>query len=449
MSSIQLYPHQVDALGSLDHMEGFALFFDMGTGKTLTIIRDMERRFGDGRNRRALVIAPLSVVHSWVREIETHSHLSVRAIRGTRKQRTEAMASEAQVKVINYDLLYANLPELMQIGADYLVADESQRLISPSARWTKAALKLSQIAKTKRVLTGTPIRNWPIDLYNQMRFINPSILPWRSHFAFRKEFAIEMNMGGFSKIIGVRNEHDIRQRCSPFVRYVAFDDAIAGMPEWVDEVREVPLNTEQKRVYRELSKDLLTMVDDGLVTAQNAAIQTMRLSQIAGGTLLDSSGKAHRLGSNKLKELNTILDDNRGRQCVVWCKFTEEIRWLAEELDAPCIYGATGASERQAYLEMFEKGECSILIAQVQTLAEGVNELKQADFEVRWSYDWSYTTFVQSRARLRRSGRDKTKPCISIQLVAEGTTDTKVIAAVRRKESVAVNTLEEIRRLIK
>jgi len=442
---VKLYPHQEEALRAMHGQEGFALFFDMGTGKTLTAIRDMEERFSRGLATRALVLCPLSVVHAWIDEIGRFSPLSARAVRGTLKQREDALSSEAQVLVMNYDLLHKYEKQLA--GVDYIVADESQRLISPKARWTKAALRLAKSAKTRRILTGTPIRNWPIDLYNQMKFINPSILPWRSHFAFRKEFAIELNMGGFSKIIGVRNEDDIRQRCAPFVRYVTFDDAIKGMPEWVEQVRTVELNADQKRAYKELSKDLLTKIGSGLVTAQNAAIQMLRLSQIAGGTLRDVDGKDHRLGTRKLDELKDIIASGH-KGIVVWCKFVEEIKWLGEELDAPVIYGAVDDKDRRRILTEFEAGKHQVLIAQVQTLAEGVNELKNADVEVRWSYDFSYVTYVQSRARMRRSGRDMTKPCLSIQLVSEGTTDMKVIEAVKRKEGVALNTLEEIRRIV-
>jgi len=443
--SIQLYAHQAEALKAMRNQDGFALFFDMGTGKTLTTIRDMEAHFTASEVARALVLCPLSVVHAWQAELEKFSALSVRVVRGTVKQRNEALASTAQVLVMNYDILHKYVDQLKNV--DYIVADESQRLISPKARWTKAALKLSKLAKVRRVLTGTPIRNWPIDLYNQMRFINPAILPWRSHFAFKKQFAIEMNMGGFSKIIGMRDEDDIYARCAPFVRYVSFDDAIKGMPEWVDQIRTVEMTADQKRMYKELSKDMLTSVDMGMVTAQNAAIQVLRLSQIAGGTIMDEDGKPHRLGSKKLDELKDIIASGHKR-IVVWCKFVEEIKWLAEELDVPCIYGAVPDDERRTILKAFEAGEHQVLIAQVQTLAEGVNELKNADCEVRWSYDFSYVTYVQSRARLRRSGRDKSKPCLSIQLVTDGTTDTKVIAAVQRKESVAIGSLQEIRRLI-
>jgi len=448
------YHAQQDALDAMDGKTGFALFFDMGTGKTYTTMLDAARMFKRGDVSKMLVVSPLSVAHHWEDEIdEWFAHLTVRVVRGTPAVRKRIIGGPQMVAVINYDLVHSHLDELMAAGFDLIVADESHRLASPKARWTKALLKLAGTAKYRRALTGTPIRNWELDLYNQMKFIDPTILPWRSHFAFRKEFAIEQMFGGFTKVIGMRDVERIRTLCAPHCRYVTFDDVVKDMPPWVETVRTVPLTKEQARVYREVSRDLLAEVSSGTVTAQNAAIQTLRLSQVAGGTVRTEDGEPVILGSNQMAELLTIASAATGG-VVVWCKFVDEIRWVTEQLQAggftaSCIYGEVPAAQRRHLLKSFESGALQFLVCQVQAVSEGVNELKNADLEVRWSYDWSYVTFVQSRARMRRSGRDKSKACRSILLVAEGTTDEKVAAAVKRKENVAVSSLEDIRRLVK
>jgi len=442
--SLKLYPHQEKAVQLLEDNEGYCLFHDMGSGKTITTITDMVSRLEDGRNQRVLIVCPLSVMPSWVREIGTHTHYEAVQIRGSILRRKAILKSDAKILVINYDLLYNHLDELLAARFDYLVADESQRLISPNARWTRAALKLSAQATTMRALTGTPIRKFALDLYNQMRFVNPSILPWRSFFAFKKHFAIEVPRGNFTEIIGVRQEEKLHAMCAPFADYVTFDDAIPGMPEWVDMQLVVPMVPEQARVYKELKKELLTQVNGHTITAQNAAVEMMRLNQIAGGTLRDPEGGAHILGSNKMKELEEIVATTTG-QGIIWCKFRAEIEWISETLGAPHIHGGVSGKDREQILGEFREGKHSWLVCQLQSLAEGVNELSNADVEVRWSYDWSYATFVQSRARMRRSGRTNPRPCRSIQLITEGSTDEKVIQAVTRKEGVAIGTLEAIR----
>ena len=446
---LELYPHQSKALAYLKAEDGFALFHDMGTGKTLTTVLDLIPRLDDGRSTRALIICPLSVIPSWLKEVDTHSVYQATACRGTKLNRKLAISGDSKIVVINYDLLHSHLPELLAANFDYIVADESQRLIGSKSRWTKAALKLAAQASVRRILTGTPIRKFSLDLYNQMRFINPNILPWRSHFAFRKQFAIEVPRGGFTEIIGVRNEEDIHIRCAPFVDYVTFDDAIKGMPDWIDAQHIVPMVPEQARVYKELKRDLLTRINGSEITAQNAAVEMGRLSQVSGGTIKDPDGKtAHILGSKKMQELKDIAEATTG-QIVVWAKYRAELEWIAEELGVPFIHGGVSGTARHEILTDFRLRKHRIVICQLDSLSEGVNELSNADLEVRWSYDWKYTGFVQSRARMRRSGRTNPRPCRSIQLITEGSTDEKVIAAVMMKEGVAVGTLEAIRSVLK
>jgi len=442
---MKLREHQKKALARMSDKRGFALYHDTGTGKTFTTLKDYLYWYGKGEVNRALIICPISAMQSWVHHFEEYSPFSPVVIRGSKARRSALIAGDAVVKIINYDLIASHKEELRQAGFDYLVADESQRLISPKTKWTKAALMLSAIAKVRRVLTGTPIRKWEIDLFNQMRFIDPAILPYRSHFAFRKRFAIEQNMGGFSKIIGVRNVDEIRARCAPYCDYVSFDDVV-DMPLWVDEQLYVPMVPEQARVYRELKRQLLTQVNGGLITAQNAAIELLKLSQVAGGTVKDADGCVHRLGTKKMDELKDIVDRTKG-SIVVWCRFVEEIRWIQEVFNCPAIHGGVPASDRESILSDFAKGKTRMLVCQIQAVAEGVNELCNAHMEVRWSYDWSYVSWVQSRARLRRMGR-KQKSCLSIQLVTENSTDTRVINSVLKKQDVALGTLEAIRELL-
>jgi len=442
--SLTLYPHQQAALEKLEVNDGFCLFHDMGTGKTITTITDLVARLDSGNVTKALIICPLSVIPSWLREVDAHTSYRAVAIRGSKVKRMSIIRSDAKIMVINYDMLHAHSDELLAASFDYLVADESQRIISPKTKWTKVAMKLAAQAKVKRALTGTPIRKYALDLFNQMKFVNPDILPWRSHFAFRKAFAIEVPRGAYTEIIGVRNEEDIHKRCAPYSDYVTFDDAISGMPEWIDTQHVVPMNAEQSRVHKELKKDLLTLINGQEITAVNAAVEMGMLAQVAGGTLKDPEGGVHILGSGKMAELKEIVENTKG-QIVVWCKYRAEIEWIAEELGVDYIHGGVSDSKRGDILTEFRLRNIDVVVCQIQALAEGVNDLSNADLEVRYSYDWSYVPFVQSRARMRRSGRTNPRPCRSIQLVTEGSPDERVIQAVMNKESVAVNTLEAIR----
>jgi len=448
--TVVLRPYQESALKRMEGREGFALFHDTGTGKTLTTLRDMERAFDTGRATRALVVAPLSALHNWRDQMAEFTPYAPLAVRGSLRARQRIIEGDHKVLLMNYDLVPRHADALAAAGLDYLAADESHQMASPKVAWTKALLRLAKHANVRRVLSGSPIRKWELDLYNQMMFIDPNILgKWRSHFAFKKAFAIEQNMGSFSSVIGMRNVEVIRELCAPYADYLSFDNAMPHMPPWVEERRLVPMSAEQLRLYKELRRDLMASIDSGEVTAANAAIEALRLSQIAGGTLRDTEGRDHRIPNGKLEETKDIVSNHRGKGgIVVWVRFTEEARWLSEELSAPCIYGDTPEGRRTHHLKEFEAGRLPVIVCLLQTMSESVNELCNADLEIRWSYDWSYVTFKQSRARMRRGGRNPSKPCLSIQLVTENSTDLVAIDAVRRKENVSVGTLEAIRSLV-
>lgn len=444
ISKKTLRAHQQAALDKLAANPHFALFWEMGCGKTLPTALDLHRR-----GLRSLVIAPLAVLPSWVEELQCagFKRSQIGVVRGSRGHRRTVLANpEVRVFVINYDLLTQHADDLMAAGVEAIVADESHRLINVRNRWSRAALKLAASASVTRCLTGTPIRHTPLDLYGQMRFLSPDILPWRSYFAFKARFGIEVARGNFRQLVGVRDEHIIHQHVAPYVDYMRFDDVV-DMPDWVEEQRVVPLTTEQQRAYKELKRELLTVIDGHDVTAQNAAVQMLKLAQVAGGTIKLPDGSARVIGSKKLDELRDVADQIDG-QLVVWARFRAEIEWVAEQMGWPFIHGGTSAAQRAELLADFAAGRLKGIVCQIQAVGEGVNELAGADAEVRWSYDFSYTTFVQSRARIRRMNRANPKPCRSIMLVADGTVDTHIVRAVEQKQSVALDTLDAIRALL-
>ena len=61
----------------LEHIQYFALFYDMGAGKTKTAI-DIARSVFMRHNRlvKTLIICPTVVLENWKREFEVHSHVN-------------------------------------------------------------------------------------------------------------------------------------------------------------------------------------------------------------------------------------------------------------------------------------------------------------------------------------------------------------------------------------
>jgi Superfamily II DNA/RNA helicases, SNF2 family len=81
-----------------------------------------------------------------------------------------------------------------------------------------------------------------------------------------------------------------------------------------------------------------------------------------------------------------------------------------------------------------EDPDCRVFLAQIQTAGLGIT-LHAADTAIFYSMDYSFANYDQARARIHRIGQRNA--CTYIHLVAQGTVDEKVLAALQAKKSVA------------
>ena len=67
------YAHQLHALGASHNKENYALFMEMGTGKSKVLVDNIAMLYDKGKINAALIVAPKGVYRNWERqEIPTH-----------------------------------------------------------------------------------------------------------------------------------------------------------------------------------------------------------------------------------------------------------------------------------------------------------------------------------------------------------------------------------------
>src|SRR5690606_14035153 len=104
-------------------------------------------------------------------------------------------------------------------------------------------------------------------------------------------------------------------------------------------------------------------------------------------------------------------------------------------IDYAWITGEVSQSERGQAVERFQTDDnCRVFVAQLQTAGLGIT-LTAADTAVFYSLDYSYANYEQCRARIHRIGQRNT--CTYIHLIAQDTGDEHVMAALKKKKSVA------------
>ena len=448
------FRHQIAAYNLGITVPDAALLMEQGTGKTLTALAIMGRRYLDGQIKRALIVAPAAVVPVWPKEFAEYAAYpnDVLILTGAVKERVKKLAGERigkglEVAVINYEGTWRMEKELAAWRPDMIVCDESQRIKTPSSAQSKCLHRLGQLAKYKLILTGTPVTQGPLDFFSQYKFLEPSIFG-NSWTAFRSRYAV---MGGFQghQVVGYQNLPELISLAHSIAYRVTKEEAL-DLPEQLDQVLYCELEPSARKRYNELLRENVTVLqDEQVVTAQNVLSRLLRLSQLTGG-FIGKGEECSQVSSAKITLLKSVLEDilAAGKKCVVFARFTAEIQAIRKMLDEmqteyAYIAGEVAQELRGPEVERFQKDKnCKVFLAQTRTAGLGLT-LTAADKAVFYSLDYSFADYDQARCRIHRIGQKNS--CTYIHLLAKDTVDEKVLAVLQEKRSVAEDVVDNWR----
>ena len=462
------YAHQLKALKMSWDKKCFAYFMEMGTGKSKVLIDNAAMLYDKGHINGLLIIAPKGVYKNWYdQEIPTHlpDHIYKKVVLWKSSDK-----SEKQKKLLNtlfetgldLHVLIMNVEALStKNGVDFAVrfinshktmmaVDESTTIKNPEAKRTKNIVSLGVNAKYKRILTGSPVTKSPLDLYKQCEFLDPWLLDHNSYYSFRTRYAImkTANFGGRSVqiVVGYRNLGELSEKLKPFSERVLKDDCL-DLPKKTFMKRVVQLTPDQNKVYTQMKKEALAILNGKMITTANALTQLMRLQQITCGHFKADDGTTQEIKSNRIDELIDVLCEIEGK-AVIWAHWQSDVKQitkaLVDEFGPDCYvdyYGLTPPEERQSNIKKFQEDDkCRFFVGTTQTGGYGIT-LTAASTMIYYSNGYDLEKRLQSEARIDRIGQEK--PMTYIDLVAGDTIDTKVQKALRDKMNIASEVMGE------
>ena len=457
------YEHQKDALKKCWNKEAFAIFAEMGTGKTKIALDNACILYNKGKIDRLLVIAPKGTYMNWVdQEIPTHIpdyiEMKVLAWKPSNSEKYKAELRKfrefdykLKIFVMNVEALSTvkglKQAELFLIGKSMMIVDESTTIKNPQAKRTKNILALAKESKYRRILTGSPVTQSPMDLWAQMDFLDPEILGQSSFYAFRTKYAVMITAtaaGGthkYQKIVKFRNLKQLGQAVSPHSYRILKKDCL-DLPEKSFVKREVELSDEQKQAYAEMKVNATTMLKGQSATALNVLTQLIRLHQITCGHMKTDDGEIINLKNSRLNELMQILGETTGK-VIIWANYVHDIlnieRAIKDEYGSTSYctyYGATKSEDRQKCIKKFQEPSNPVrfFIGNTQTGGYGIT-LTEASTVIYYSNNYDLEKRIQSEDRAHRIGQKN--PVLYIDLVAKGTVDEKIIQSLRNKINIA------------
>ncbi len=474
------HAYQKKAVKFLLEHAASALFLDPGLGKTSITLAAIKLLKQKKVLDKVLLIAPLRVCYSvWPKETDKWADfngLKVAVLHGPRKD--EALKQEADVYVINPEGLEwllqvkktktpsgktkvdVDLRRWKALGFDTLVVDELSKFKHTNTNRFKALKLVLHTFQRRWGLTGSPASNGLLDLFGQCFVLDQgrTLGPYISHY--RMKYFVPSH-DGFSWNIREGAEDEIYDRIRPLALRMAADDYL-DMPTLIENNIRVDLPSNVMEVYDRLENDLIAKLDDKLVVASNAAAASMKCRQVAnGGIYLDpevetliklpkSKREWANLHTEKVDALADLIEELQGSPILVAYDFEHDLDRLRERLgqDVPYIGGGVSA-KRSAELEhLWNAGKLPVLLGHPQAMAHGLN-LQEMGHHVCWhSLTWDYELYDQFIRRVLRQG-NKSKKVFVHHIIARGTVDEVVLAAVkskRRGQNALFDALKKLRK---
>jgi len=465
------YDHQRVALEDSWSAEYYALFMEMGTGKTKVAIDTMAILYEAEKLKAVLIIAPKGVYDNWVKG-EIPIHLPKRITRQvcrwipskTKKFEEELMdfivKKDPILKIFVMNVEAFSTPRgteaatafLYQNPANMVVVDESTTIKNRKAARTKNIMSLQRHSKYRRILTGSPITKSPMDLFSQCGFLAEKSLGFNSFYAFQGRYANiqQRTMGhrSFQQVMGYRRLDELSEKLDVFSNRVLKMDCL-DLPAKVYTRRDVELTPEQEKLYRQMKKLALAKLDNGeLATTASVLTQIMRLQQICCGHLMPDDGAIQLIKNNRLTELLNLVEEMQGK-AIIWATYTHDILQISKELSerfgpesVATYYGDTEQDARQEIVNDFQDMENPLrfFVGQPRTGGYGIT-LTAATTVIYYSNSYDLEIRLQSEDRAHRIGQ--TNKVTYIDLVSPNTIDEKILQALRSKIDIAGQVLKE------
>ena len=432
---------------------GFGYFMDMGLGKTLTSLSEFQDLIPQGTTRLA-VVCPNSFKSGWKEEIEKHQIDADFHIYESgsvyNKNFFDRKFNRPPILIANYEAIrredtQAALIKYMSQKPSMLVFDESIQLKTHDALQTKAALRLSQFAAVKRILTGKPTTQGPHDLWGQMRAIGQ--LQNRNYYPFRAMFC---RMGGYmnKRVVGVQNEDILAQLIDPHVFRAAKSDWGFDVGK-VPTIREYTMSPEQRAQYKSMEQEFVLWLNESDVVTVDAAItKYIKLAQIQAGFIIKEDHSITDLvapdKNPRVRLLCDILDEEISGKTIVVYVHRHSFNILNHALkayDPAWIKGMMDPAEIEAQKARFNNDpNCRIMLVQAtagkygHTLIGGPEPGNRCATTIFFENSYSLDTRSQLEDRNHRFGQ-LADSVLYVDLCGTPL-DRNVIRALQLKESI-------------
>ena len=425
-----------------------ALFLDMGLGKTvitLTAIKElMYERF---EIQKVLVIAPLRVARdTWPAEIRKWNHLAdltYSVAIGTKAERLAALRSKADIHIINRENVTWLVEESgLPFDYDLVVIDELSSFKSYCAKRFKSLLSVRRTVKRIVGLTGTPSSNGLMDLWAQFRLLDLGERLGRYISRYREWYFLPDKRNAqvvFTYKLKPGAEEQIYNAISDITISMKSEDYL-DLPPCIHNVVKVTLSEREREVYERFRKEMVISLGGEEIDAMNAAALSNKLLQMANGAVYDDRHTGHQIHDRKLDALEDLIEAANGRPVMVCYWFRHDLERIRRRF--PMVRELKTTKD----IEDWNAGKIPVALVHPASAGHGLNLQYGGCILIWFGLTWSLELYQQTNKRLHRQGQKST--VVIHHIVADGTIDELVLAALHRKDQTQTALIDAVKAVL-
>ncbi len=311
--------HQRRFIEAATKQPGVLALHGTGTGKTFSAIAAFEKTKGQGKSRRALVVAPAGLRDNFMAKGINRFTDS----RATIMKRPGPVDPGTEYVVVSYAAFRRN-PDawLRAVKPDTLIADELHKASNPESSNYKALMHARQRTPRFMGLTASAVQNDPSDIVPLLQLATAGNHPIKTRKQFRRQFMESRPseergiFGGKQRKQRVINVQKLKENIGPAVHYIEDLDAKSKPPKYTETV-EVKMSPRQIKLYRWSMRGIdpktRLKIQRGESVSQreamNVFMKLMRARQVSNSLAAVDSSMGLAEAAEKTPKIKRILDD--------------------------------------------------------------------------------------------------------------------------------------------
>lgn len=440
-----LFPFQKSGVLQMSQRKGRALLADgMGLGKTIQALAF----WCFNRLGKTLIICPKTLILNWRKEIlEGLAGIDPEDIVPILDSKQKVVWDKT-FYIINYDVLGKWLEQFNEAHFDLLILDEAHYIKNSQARRTKQVFAVAESIPHVLALTGTPILNRAIEIWNLLHLLDPVNFGKKGGFvkrftqianpSFDPEEEESVDEAGDASFRSFRDPEELGRilRETVMIRRTK-QEVLTELPPKVREMIILPCDRASMEPYRQselefqkylaekgmtISQFLLSVLDGRNTGDNNLLAILSRVRQQAVKAKLEAA----------VEWIESFLES--GEKLIVFAHHREPIHLLHERFGSVAVSftGEDSLEDRAAAVKAFQSNpDVKLIIISIKAGGTGIT-LTAASNVAFLETDWSPGINEQAEDRAHRIGQDAESVNI-YYLVGEGTIDVPIYNLVREK----------------